>query len=275
MPKLLDIFSKYEAEILSSWITQITKDNIIRKDLVDANQLNALCKEFLLLFKNSDLENSNIYVEGWKKTRDFLSNLSKNWAKLGFTPAEVIFFVLSLKKPLTLVLHKEAIDINLILDFTEIIDRLGIFTSECYLKAKEDIIRRQQEEMMELSTPIIKLWDGILALPLIGTLDSARTQVVMEGLLNKIVETSSSIAIIDITGVPTVDTLVAQHLMKTVTAAKLMGATCIISGIRPQIAQTMIHLGVTFTDVVTKATLAEAISYAFKLFGYTVVKSNS
>lgn len=275
MPKLVDIFSKYEAEILSSWITQITKDNIIRKDLVDANQLNSLCKEFLLLFKNSDLENSNIYVEGWKKTRDFLSNLSKNWAKLGFTPAEVIFFVLSLKKPLTLVLHKEAIDINLILDFTEIIDRLGIFTSECYLKAKEDIIRRQQEEMMELSTPIIKLWDGILALPLIGTLDSARTQVVMEGLLNKIVETSSSIAIIDITGVPTVDTLVAQHLMKTVTAAKLMGATCIISGIRPQIAQTMIHLGVTFTDVVTKATLAEAISYAFKLFGYTVVKSNS
>lgn len=275
MPKLVDIFSKYEAEILSSWITQITKDNIIRKDLVDANQLNALCKEFLLLFKNSDLENSNIYVEGWKKTRDFLSNLSKNWAKLGFTPAEVIFFVLSLKKPLTLVLHKEAIDINLILDFTEIIDRLGIFTSECYLKAKEEIIRRQQEEMMELSTPIIKLWDGILALPLIGTLDSARTQVVMEGLLNKIVETSSSIAIIDITGVPTVDTLVAQHLMKTVTAAKLMGATCIISGIRPQIAQTMIHLGVTFTDVVTKATLAEAISYAFKLFGYTVVKSNS
>lgn len=275
MPKLVDIFSKYEAEILSSWITQITKDNIIRKDLVDANQLNALCKEFLLLFKNSDLENSNIYVEGWKKTRDFLSNLSKNWAKLGFTPAEVIFFVLSLKKPLTLVLHKEAIDINLILDFTEIIDRLGIFTSECYLKAKEEIIRRQQEEMMELSTPIIKLWDGILALPLIGTLDSARTQVVMEGLLNKIVETSSSIAIIDITGVPTVDTLVAQHLMKTVTAAKLMGATCIISGIRPQIAQTMIHLGVTFTDVVTKTTLAEAISYAFKLFGYTVVKSNS
>lgn len=274
MPKLVDIFSKYESEILSNWITQIGKDNVVRKDLIDTNQLNSLCKEFLSILKTSDLENSNIYSDGWKRTRDFLNTLSKNWAKLGLTPAEVLLFVFSLRKSMILVLQREAIDISIILDFSEIIDRLSIFTSECYIKVKEDIIRRQQEEMMELSTPIIKLWDGILALPLIGTLDSARTQVVMEGLLNAIVETSSSIAIIDITGVPAVDTLVAQHLMKTVTAAKLMGATCIISGIRPQIAQTMIHLGVTFTDVVTKATLAEAISHAFKLFGYTVVKAN-
>lgn len=168
--------------------------------------------------KTSDLENSNIYSDGWKKTRYFLNTLSKNWAKLGLTPAEVLLFVFSLRKSMILVLQREAIDISIILDFSEIIDRLSIFTSECYIKVKEDIIRRQQEEMMELSTPIIKLWDGILALPLIGTLDIARTQVVMEGLLNAIVETSSSIAIIDITGVPAVDTLVAQHLMKTVTA---------------------------------------------------------
>jgi rsbT co-antagonist protein RsbR len=134
---------------------------------------------------------------------------------------------------------------------------------DAYIKTREEVIRRQQEEMMELSTPVVKIWEGILALPLVGTLDSARTQVVMETLLERIVQTNSSLAIIDITGVPTVDTLVAQHLMKTVAAAQLMGAECIISGIRPQIAQTMVHLGVSFQTVVTKASLAEAIRYAF------------
>jgi rsbT co-antagonist protein RsbR len=134
---------------------------------------------------------------------------------------------------------------------------------DAYIASREEVIRRQQEEMMELSTPVVKIWEGILALPLVGTLDSARTQVVMETLLERIVQTNSSLAIIDITGVPTVDTLVAQHLMKTVAAAQLMGAECIISGIRPQIAQTMVHLGVSFQTVVTKASLAEAIRYAF------------
>jgi rsbT co-antagonist protein RsbR len=148
-----------------------------------------------------------------------------------------------------------------------LIDKLGLYTTEIYQKNREQIISRQLEELLELSTPVVKLWDGILALPMIGTLDSARTQVVMESLLQRIVETEAEIAIIDITGVPTVDTLTAQHLLKTVTAARLMGADCIISGIRPQIAQTIVHLGVDLTAVTTKATLADAFRRALELTG--------
>lgn len=153
-------------------------------------------------------------------------------------------------------------------------DNLALSIVEIYIKNREEIIKRQQEEMMELSTPVVKLWDKVLTLPLIGTLDSARTQVVMESLLQAIVETQSTVAIIDITGVPTVDTLVAQHLMKTVAAARLMGADCIISGIRPQIAQSMVHLGVSFNDIITKATLADAIRYAFSLIGIRMVRDD-
>ena len=155
---------------------------------------------------------------------------------------------------------------------TEIIDALGLYTAEAYIKTREDTIRRQQEEMLELSTPVVKLWEGILALPLIGTLDSARTQVVMESLLEGIVQTNSKVAIIDITGVPTVDTVVAQHLLKTVTAARLMGADCIISGVRPQIAQTIVHLGINLLDVTTKATLSDAFSLAIQRSGFKLVR---
>jgi rsbT co-antagonist protein RsbR len=153
---------------------------------------------------------------------------------------------------------------------TRMLDSLGLYTTESYQKTREDVISRQQQEMLELSTPVVMLWDGILALPLIGTLDSARTQVVMENLLQRIVDTGSSIAILDITGVPTVDTLVAQHLLKTVAAARLMGADCIISGIRPQIAQTIVHLGVDLNSVTTKATLADAFGVALKRLGLAV-----
>lgn len=270
MTGLKELLTKYESEIYSGWISRIAEENLVRKDLIDQNQLNELCKEFLILLKSSD--NENIYSEDWKNMRDFLKTLSKSWAKKGFTPSETVLFILSVKKSLFTYLRKVDADLDTIIVVSDFIDKFSVFTAECFIKSKEEIIKRQQEEMMELSTPIIKLWDGILALPLIGTLDSARTQVVMENLLNKIVETSSSIAIIDITGVPTVDTLVAQHIMKTVTAARLMGADCLISGIRPQIAQTMIHLGVSFSDIVTKATLADAIAYAFKLFNYEVKK---
>ena len=160
-----------------------------------------------------------------------------------------------------------------IMTANDLIDRLGLLTTEAFQKAREEIIIRQQQEMMELSTPVVKLWEGILALPLIGTLDSARTQVVMENLLQRIVETGSAIAIIDITGVPTVDTLVAQHLLKTVAATRLMGADCIISGIRPQIAQTIVHLGVDLTAVITKATMADAFEVALKRSGYAVTSA--
>ena len=155
---------------------------------------------------------------------------------------------------------------------TELIDKLGLYSTEVHQKTREEVIARQQQELLELSTPVVKLWDGILALPLIGSLDSARTQVVMENLLQQILTTGSEIAIIDITGVPTVDTLVAQHLLKTVAAARLMGADCIISGVRPQIAQTIVHLGVELGDVTTKATLADAFRLALKRSGQTISK---
>ena len=186
-------------------------------------------------------------------------------ARDGFTPSETATFVFSLKRPLFERCGRSSAATprrwpNEIGTGIVLLDQLGLYTTEVYQKGREEIIARQQQEMLELSTPVVELWDGILALPLIGTLDSARTQVVMESLLQRIVDTGAEIAIIDITGVPTVDTLVAQHLLKTVAAARLMGADCIISGIRPQIAQTIVHLGVDLTDVITKATLADAFA---------------
>jgi rsbT co-antagonist protein RsbR len=186
----------------------------------------------------------------------------------------------SLKKPLFALLRTELADNPAgLADETArasaLFDDLGLYTIEVFQKSREQIIMRQQQELLELSTPVVQLWNNVLALPLIGTLDSARTQVVMENLLQKIIDTGASIAIIDITGVPTVDTLVAQHLLKTVAAARLMGADCIISGIRPQIAQTIVHLGVNLEDVITKATLADAFVVALKRTGSTITHSHS
>ncbi|HEX8153428.1 MAG TPA: STAS domain-containing protein, partial [Thermoanaerobaculia bacterium] len=214
-------------------------------------------------------------ASAWANVRDILYNFSRSRAKQGFTPTETATFVFSLKQPFFSVLRREmGNDPQRIADeswaITQILDRLGLSTAETYQKGREEIIARQQQELLELSTPVVQLWEGILALPLIGTLDSGRTQVVMESLLQAIVETGSSIAIIDITGVPVVDTLVAQHLLKTVAAARLMGADCIISGIRPQIAQTIVHLGVEINDVVTKATLADAFAIALTRIGLAV-----
>jgi rsbT co-antagonist protein RsbR len=206
-----------------------------------------------------------------------LTTISASRARQGFTPSETATFVFSLKQPLferlgqtygddPLGLIDEIRTVNLLLD------NLGLFTTEAYQQSREVIISRQQQELLELSTPVVRLWEGVLAVPLIGTLDSARTQIVMENLLQRIMETGSPITIIDITGVPVVDTLVAQHLLKTVAAARLMGADCIISGIRPQIAQTIVHLGVELTDVVTKATLADAFALALKRAGFSVTR---
>jgi len=207
--------------------------------------------------------------------RNFLETLSRSMAEKGASSSQTATWVFSLKKPLFDRLNQAIPDDarrlgNEIWSANELIDRLGLFTVATFQKTREEIIRRQQEEMLELSTPVVKLWEGVLALPMIGTLDSARTQIVMESLLQRIVETGSEIAIIDITGVPTVDTLVAQHLLKTVTAIRLMGADCIISGIRPQIAQTIVHLGIDLQGISTKATLADALTLALKRSGYTV-----
>ncbi len=213
----------------------------------------------------------------WTPVRELLARISRSWALQGFSPGETSTFVLSLKHPLFARVRQALSQepdrlLAALWTVTTLLDGLGLYTTEVHQHSREDVIRRQQQELLELSTPVVKLWEGILAVPLIGTLDSARTQIVMENLLNKIVETGASIAIIDITGVPTVDTLVAQHLLKTVAAARLMGAECIVSGIRPQIAQTIVHLGVELHGTTTKATLADAIATALRHTGWKLAR---
>jgi rsbT co-antagonist protein RsbR len=219
---------------------------------------------------------SSIDDAPWNQVREFLGNVSRTRAEQGFSPSETAMFVFSLKEPLFEEIQKNSDSDRLgptMWEASRLLDSLGLFTTEMYQKRREDVISRQQQDMLELSTPVVTLWDGILALPMIGTLDSSRTQVVMETLLQRIVETGADFAILDITGVPTVDTLTAQHLLKTVTAARLMGADCIISGIRPQIAQTIVHLGIDLQGVTTKATLADALTLAMKRSGFVISKS--
>jgi rsbT co-antagonist protein RsbR len=228
-------------------------------------------REFVVLFRSAVGSGVPFSVGSteWAAVRDYLDGVSRSRALQGFTTSETAAFVLSLKQPLFTRLRQQlANDAGALAEAmwvtTVVLDKLALITTEIYQKSREEVISRQQQELLELSTPVVELWTGILALPLIGTLDSARTQVVMESLLQAIVRTGASIAIIDITGVPTVDTLVAQHLLKTVAAARLMGADCIISGIRPQIAQTIVHLGVDLSAVSTKATLADAFTLALR-----------
>jgi len=218
--------------------------------------------------------------KGWNTARELLQEISSSRARQGFSPTEVASFVLSLKQPLFSAIRREQSKnqdklFDTVWVATEMLDRLALLTTEAYIAAREELIARQQQELMELSTPVVKLWEGILALPIIGTLDSSRTQVVMENLLQTIVSTNSKYAIIDITGVPTVDTLVAQHLLKTITAARLMGAECIISGVRPQIAQTIVHLGINLEDVITKAKLSDALALALQRSGRSVIRSTA
>ncbi len=275
IPEVLD---KFESELLSEWIELQTATLGGRRLMSDA-QLRDTSREFLQLVRNA-AQNGQIDPSRpeWAATRDMLERLSGERAAQGFSPSETATFVLSFKLPLFRKLQEiygsDTAGLGRdIWNATQLLDRLGLHTTEAFIRSREEMIRRQQEEMLELSTPVVSLWHGILALPLIGTLDSARTQVVMQNLLESIVANSAAIAIIDITGVPTVDTLVAQHLLKTVAAARLMGADCIISGIRPQIAQTIIHLGVDLTDVLTKATLADAFQIALQRTGMAVVKA--
>ena len=217
--------------------------------------------------------------EAYATLRETLGDLSRSRAIQGFTPTDTANFILSLKEPVFEALGRlHGNDLALVMDGTRsasrLLDGLGLHTMEVYQTSREAVIGRQGQEIAELSTPVVQLWDGILAIPLIGTLDSARTGIVMENLLQAIVDEEAEIAIIDITGVPTVDTLVAQHLLKAIAAARLMGADCIISGIRPQIAQTMVHLGVEL-NVVSKATLADAFALALRRTGRTVVRQKA
>jgi rsbT co-antagonist protein RsbR len=265
------VLSGSQQELLEEWIqTQLTASTL-RTDLMKERELREQSRELLELLQSAAQNGALDRIDGpeWASLREFLARVSRTRVQQGFTVSDTATFVFSLKRPLfarlRAALAKDAEGLGAEMWVaTTLLDRIGLYTVEMFLKTREEVIQRQQLEMMELSTPVVQLWENILALPLIGTLDSERTQVVMESLLQKIVETGASIAIIDITGVPTVDTLVAQHLLKTVAAARLMGADCIISGIRPQIAQTIVHLGVNLSDVTTKASLADAFSIALK-----------
>ncbi|HEY9892171.1 MAG TPA: STAS domain-containing protein, partial [Candidatus Sericytochromatia bacterium] len=272
------ILKNYQSELLSSWLQEQLGAGI-RSDLIKETQLREECKEFLGLLTQAVQSGNltNIQASQWREVREMLASISRMRGQKGFTPTETATFIFSFKQPLFARLRQEfAQDSTALIEetwlATTVLDKLGLWTMENYQKVREEVIIRQQEELMELSTPVVKLWDGILALPIIGTLDSARTQIVMESLLQRIVETGAEVAIIDITGVPTVDTLTAQHLLKTITAARLMGADCIISGIRPQIAQTIVYLGVDLQDVVTKASLADAFALALKRTGLTITR---
>jgi rsbT co-antagonist protein RsbR len=262
------LFQKHSTELLDEWIKLQLSAETLRSDLIKESELRDQSTRFIGALRDAEATGNvtDPRAAEWSPVREILSQVSRSRALQGFTPSETATFVLSLKQPLFARLRREHKDVGALGDdmwaATVLLDKLALYTTEIYQQSREDVIRRQQEEMLELSTPVVTLWEGILALPMIGTLDSARTQVVMESLLQRIVETGSEIAIIDITGVPTVDTLVAQHLLKTVSAARLMGADCIISGIRPQIAQTMVHLAIDLSSVTTKSTLADAFIVA-------------
>ncbi|MBL6456105.1 STAS domain-containing protein [Belnapia sp. T6] len=273
---LAGLLASREDKILAAWLSTLagaTADGRISRTEIETQ-----ARDFLRALRES-MSGGDTSSTGSARLRDMLSSISRSRALLGFSPSETATFVFSLKLPLFEEIRAahgsdgEALARDT-WTLTELLDQLGLHTIEVFQKSREEIIQRQQDEISELSTPVVKLWNGILALPLIGTLDSARTQVVMENLLQSIVDNGAEIAIIDITGVPTVDTLVAQHLLKTVAAARLMGADCIVSGIRPQIAQTMVHLGVEL-NVVSKASLADAFALALTRIGRTVVPIRS
>jgi rsbT co-antagonist protein RsbR len=271
-----EILANQGPQILKDWATEVlaTSTGTSSTTQVEAKALLDALHEGI----RKDGETANLDDPAWDTLRSVLTKLSASRAAQGSSAAETSHFVLSVKRPVFVAIQTKLsansqLLMNVVWAISSLVDKMAQLTVGTFQKTREEVIARQQEELLELSTPVVKLWDGVLAVPMIGTLDSSRTQLVMESLLQRIVDTGSELAIIDITGVPTVDTLVAQHLLKTVTAIRLMGADCIISGVRPQIAQTIVHLGIDLQGIVTKASLADALQVAMKAVGYTVTKS--
>lgn len=275
------VLKKNQSAILERWMKNQLSDAALRDDLMSNEDLRAESEELITALINSinDKSFNNATADDFDHVNEILSGISISRARHGFTPRETGLFVVSLKEALLEILQEQVKDlqelINISFKLNSLFDSFTINTFETFIKGREEVILRQTDEITEISTPVIRVWDGILALPIIGTLDSARTQVVMESLLTEIVASGSSIAILDISGVPTVDSLVAQHLLKTVSATRLMGAECIISGIRPEIAQTIVHLGIDLSDIITKASLASALQHAFKALRMEVRKVQS
>ena len=272
------VLQKQRKNVLEQWLNNLLADPNLREDLMSNDDLKSQSEELLDLFidalNDESIENSQ--SEAFDKVNEVLAGISISRARQGFSPRETGTYILSLKRALIQVLQLELKDPAILYvqsqKIIQVMDSFTLATFETFIKGREEVILRQTGEMAEISTPVIRVWDGIVALPIIGTLDSSRTQVVMENLLQGIVETGSSIAILDISGVPTVDSLVAQNLIKTVSATRLMGAECIISGIRPEIAQTVVHLGIDLSNIITKSTLASALKYAFTILQLEVSK---
>ncbi|MXV15056.1 STAS domain-containing protein [Hufsiella ginkgonis] len=282
LPNTYKLLQKKKKAILELWMKNQLADEGLREDLISNDELRSQSEELVsaLIGNLSSDSIDDFNSDQWSPVIEILGGIAITRARQGFTPRETGNFVFSLKEALIEVLQQELQgDLQSLfaesLKVNRIIDNLTVVTFETFIKGREEVILRQTDEITEISTPVIRVWDGILALPIIGTLDSARTQVVMENLLQEIVETGSSIAILDISGVPAVDSLVAQHLIKTVSATRLMGAECIISGIRPEIAQTVVHLGIDLSNIITKSSLASALAYAFKAMRLEVRKINA
>jgi len=274
------LLKKKKKEIFESWLNNQLLDESLREDLISNEEMreqgNALLDALLNAISNTNIADPS--SAEFEPVNDILQGLSISRARQGFSPRETGAFIFSLKDAVIHILQVEiqndpVVLYEVMLKISRLFDRFSVVTFETFIHGREEVILRQTDEITEISTPVIRVWDGILALPIIGTLDSSRTQVVMEALLQEIVETSSSIAILDISGVPAVDSLVAQHLIKTVAATRLMGAECIISGIRPEIAQTIVHLGIDLSKIMTKSTLAAALKYSFALLQLEVRKS--
>lgn len=280
--KTQQLLQKKKKNILELWMKNQLADEGLREDLISNEDLRSQSEELITaLVGNLSLETYiDLNSEEWSPVIEILGGIAITRARQGFSPRETGNFIFSLKEALLQILHEEIKNDPATLyqentRINRIMDNLSVVTFETFIKGREEVILRQTDEIADISTPVIRVWNGILALPIIGTLDSARTQIVMENLLQEIVDTGSSIAILDISGVPAVDSLVAQHLIKTVSATRLMGAECIISGIRPEIAQTVVHLGIDLSNIITKATLASALAYAFQVMRLEVRKTNT
>ena len=280
MQTTIQMLIKKKKQILENWMTLQLEDASLREDLISNEELRIQSEELLTTFLNTiSVGVTDVNSPQFEPIKEKLADISISRARQGFSPRETGAYVLSLKKALVNAIKEESKDdIAKMYKETQLIndlvDSLSIITFETFIKGREEVILRQTSEIAEISTPVIRVWDGVVALPIIGTLDSARTQVVMENLLQEIVATGSSIAILDISGVPAVDSLVAQHLIKTVSATRLMGAECIISGIRAEIAQTIVHLGIDLSNIKTKATLASALQLSFNMLNIEVKKTD-
>jgi rsbT co-antagonist protein RsbR len=277
---LLQLLDKHQEQILTEWLHEAGAAST-RLTEAGRRAMRGEAEEILHALRpalQAGADPDAFQAPAWNAVRQALEGLSRSRAAQGQSAGDTSVFVLSFKRPLFLAIQRDFAgqaerQMAAVWAITSLVDRMAQWTVTTYQQTREEIIKRQQQDLLELSTPVIKLFDGVLAVPMIGTLDSARTQVVMETLLQRIVDTGSTLAIIDITGVPTVDTLVAQHLLKTVSAIRLMGAECIISGIRPQIAQTIVHLGIDLHGIASKANLADALELAMHQRGYTVTRA--